>query len=115
MQLDGPGEVDGHSPRGTRVVVHQPSKWNGQCFLPQATELDAYTDSSDGHWGLVIDKEIISRSWSDEVVRHLIQHPLTKAKLVNVISDNTTTIAYINKFGGTRSPQLMDLAEKIWS
>jgi hypothetical protein len=102
-------------------------EWNGQCFLPQATEVDAYTDSSDDHWGLVIDKEIISRSWSDEemdqhinwkelkVVWHLIQHPLTKGKLVNVISDNTTTIAYINKFGGTRSPQLMDLAEEIWS
>jgi hypothetical protein len=28
--------------------------------------------------------------------------------------DNTTTIAYVNQFGGTRSPALMELAERIW-
>jgi hypothetical protein len=34
---------------------------------------------------------------------------------MKVYCDNTTTIAYINKSGGTRSPNLMHLAQKIWT
>ena len=34
---------------------------------------------------------------------------------MKVYCDNTTTIAYINKFGGTRSPTLMHLAQQIWT
>lgn len=31
----------------------------------------------------------------------------------DVLSDNMTTVAYINKHGGTRSPTLMNVAEGL--
>src|ERR1700757_4882965 len=36
-------------------------------------------------------------------------------KHIRIMCDNTTTIAYVNKFGGTRSPALLQLAHRIWS
>ena len=34
--------------------------------------------------------------------------------MANLMIDNITTIAYVNRFEGTRSPALMELAEQIW-
>ncbi|KAK5805656.1 hypothetical protein F5H01DRAFT_383545 [Linnemannia elongata] len=35
-------------------------------------------------------------------------------RMVNLVIDDTSTIAYINKFGGTRSAPLMEAADRIW-
>jgi hypothetical protein len=102
------------------------SQWNGQSFLPQATDVDVYTDSSDNHWGIVINESTLKGSWSpQEANQHInwkelqcvwiaVNLPQCIGRTVNVISDNNTAISYINKFGGTRSEQLLSLASKIW-
>jgi hypothetical protein len=101
--------------------------WNGQGFLPQKTDVDAYTDASDDAWGIVIDDKTISRSWTPieqphhinwkelRVIWHLVRLPTMISKTIHIICDNMTTIAQINKFGGTRSQVLLDLTTKIWN
>jgi hypothetical protein len=102
------------------------SDWNGQGFLPQRTDVDAYTDASEDAWGMVIEDKETSRTWNASeqphhinwkelrVVWHLVRLPEMIGKTIHVICDNMTTIAQINKFGGTRSQQLLDLTTKIW-
>ncbi|KFH62062.1 hypothetical protein MVEG_12216 [Podila verticillata NRRL 6337] len=82
--------------------------------------------TSDNGWGIVIG----NRSWSGLWLmpqRHL--HINTKellmvfmaadlqecqGQMLNIICDNMTSIAYINHFGGTHSPELMHWATKLW-
>lgn len=90
------------------------------------TQMDIYTDASDEGWGIIIGSQTWKGSWTAterdlhinfkelQAIYLAIKLPVTQGKVFNMICDNTTTIAYINKFGGTRSPQLMALADKIW-
>lgn len=102
------------------------STWNGHGFLPQKSEIDVFTDASQEAWGIVYEDQEISKPWSPEeyphhinykelkVIWYLIQRPDMRGRTIQVICDNTTAIAQINKFGGTRSPQLLELATSIW-
>ena len=49
-------------------------------------------------------------------VRLTIKHSLPQllGAAVDVLSDNSTTVAYINKEGGTQSPSLCQLALQLW-
>ena len=83
------------------------------------------TDASLTGWGATWNDQICSGQWSGiektqhinlletEAVFRAIQHWATQLQghVVTVLSDNTTTVAYINKEGGTRSAGLLD---KIW-
>jgi hypothetical protein len=101
--------------------------WNGQSFLPHKTDIDVYTDASDDHWGIVRDETTISRPWTEEeqdhhinwkelkVIWYLVHLSEMQGRSINVVCDNVTTIAHINRFGGTRSPILMDLTSDIWT
>lgn len=100
--------------------------WNGQCWIPQQTALDVYTDASDTGWGIVIGNRSRSGSWSTPqrqlhinakellTVYMAMELQECQGRMLNIICDNTTTIAYINRFGGTRSPELMHWATKMW-
>jgi hypothetical protein len=100
--------------------------WNGTSWVQSPTQLDVFTDASDTGWGIVIGRQTWSGTWTPaEKASHINWKELqvvylattlskTQGKVLNLICDNTTTIAYINKFGGTRSPLLMELADKIW-
>ena len=102
------------------------SHWNGQCFLPQQSDVDVFTDASETAWGIVHGDTSISRTWTPreepkhinwkelQVIWHLIHLQEMVGKTIHVICDNTSTIAQINKFGGTRSPSLLKLASAIW-
>lgn len=102
------------------------SQWNGQSFIPQTTDLDVYTDSSDNHWGIVIDETTFKGAWSQqEAGQHInwkelrciwlaVNLPQCIGRTVNIVSDNMTAISYINKFGGTKSDRLLSLAMRIW-
>lgn len=102
------------------------STWNGKGFLPQRSEVDVFTDASQEAWGIVHEDQEISRTWTPEehhhhinykelkVIWYLIQMPSMRGKTIQVICDNTTAIAQINKFGGTKSQPLLDLATTIW-
>lgn len=103
------------------------SGWNGLGFLPQKTDVDAFTDASEEAWGIVINSKEMSRTWTPaeqphhinwkelRVIWYLVQIPTLIGKTIHIICDNMTTIAQINKFGGTRSPLLLDLTTKIWN
>lgn len=100
--------------------------WNGQCWIPPPTAIDVYTDASDSGWGIVIGNRSWSGLWSTHQRRlHInVKELLTvymatdlqvcRGRTLNIICDNTSTIAYINRFGGTRSPQLLHWATKLW-
>jgi hypothetical protein len=45
----------------------------------------------------------------------LIQIPSLQGEAIRAYCDNAIAIAYINKFGGTKSQNLMDLSQKIWN
>jgi len=101
-------------------------EWNGTSWVQTPTELDVYTDSSDNGWGIVINNKTWAGTWTPstrnhhinwkelQVVYFAVTLPQVQGRMVNLVIDNTTTIAYVNRFGGTRSPQLMEVADRIW-
>lgn len=103
------------------------SEWNGQGFMPQRPDVEVFTDASEEAWGWVIEGKEVSRLWTREehprhinwkelrVIWHLVRQPEMKGKTIHVICDNMTTIAQINKFGGTRSTALLKLTTDIWN
>jgi len=102
-------------------------QWNGLSWIAARPTLDIYTDASTSGWGLVINTQSFSGRWTaSQQPRHInykelltvffaLQRPEVKGRTVNIICDNITTLAYINHFGGTRSPELMKLATSIWN
>ena len=101
--------------------------WNGQSWIQQPPEEEVFTDASDAGWGIVSDRYAKSGTWTGPllskhinykellVVWKVVTHPRFQGKRLLIYCDNTTTLAYVNKFGGTRSPELMELANQIWT
>jgi hypothetical protein len=101
--------------------------WNGQSWIQQPPEEEVFTDASDAGWGIVGDRYAKSGTWTGPllskhinykellVVWKVVTHPRFQGKRLLIYCDNTTTLAYVNKFGGTRSPELMELANQIWT
>jgi hypothetical protein len=106
--------------------IHQLQQWNGTSWVQSPTQLDVYTDASDKGWGIVIGQRTWSGTWTSterqehinwkelQVIYLAVTLPEVQGQVVNLVCDNTTTIAYIEKFGGTRSPGLMELADRVW-
>ena len=68
------------------------------------------------HWSRAWAKRHIN--WLElQVVWLTLKHflPQLQGTAVDVISDNSTTVAYINKVGGTQSPSLCRLALDVWA
>lgn len=109
-----------------RWWIHHLKEWNGTSWVQSPTEMDVFTDASDKGWGIVIGEQTGSGTWSQqEQLQHInwkelqtvflaVTLPQTQGRMINLVCDNKTTIAYVNKFGGTRSPVLMQLADRIW-
>ncbi|KAF9176807.1 hypothetical protein BGZ51_009622 [Haplosporangium sp. Z 767] len=76
--------------------------------------MDVYTDASDSDWGIVIGQQTWNGTWKDtersqhidwkelQTVYYAVTLPQVQGRVVNLICDNTATIAYVNKFGGTK-------------
>jgi len=106
--------------------INSLKEWNGNSWIQSPPEMDVYTDASDKGWGIVIGNKTWSGLWSPEEAKlHInwkeiqtvflaVTLPVVQGKMVNVIVDNTSTLSYINKFGGTRSPPLMEAADRVW-
>ena len=100
----------------------------GRPFLhPDPTMLivtDASKEGWGGHLGDLVVSGLWSRAWAKRHINWLehqavwltLKHflPQLQGTAVDVISDNTTTVAYINKVGGTQSPSLCRLALDVW-
>ena len=100
--------------------------WNGHTWIPRATDMDVYTDASDKGWGIVIDDTTWSGQWSSKhrdlhinhkellTVLFALKLPVCRGRMLNIVSDNMTTLTYINHFGGTRSAALMQMVTQLW-
>ncbi|XP_073401619.1 MOB kinase activator 3A isoform X1 [Dendrobates tinctorius] len=87
------------------------------------------TDASPQGWGAHMGNSFCQGRWNREereyssnlkeltAVYYALHHflPQLQQKHVRILSDNTTTVAYINRQGGTRSETLMSSAARILS
>ncbi|XP_077148448.1 uncharacterized protein LOC143809200 [Ranitomeya variabilis] len=85
------------------------------------------TDASPHGWGTHMGSNFCQGLWDTEetqsssnlkelnAVKYALYHflPQLQGKDVRILSDNTTTVAYLNRQGGTRSETLMSSAGKI--
>ena len=87
-------------------------------------EVILFTDASEEGWGAHIETETTGGRWSPhESLFHINVLELkalkalcrTKGMHVNVMTDNTTALAYVKHMGGVRSPECDNEARRIWS
>ena len=102
--------------------------WNGSPLSSPPVELQIWTDASDTGWGAACGQLEASGSWDlDHINRHINYKELLavllalqsfafqiQGKSVQIMTDNSTTMAYLNNMGGP-SALLTDLAEKVWA
>ena len=107
------------------VQLSQPSQLSPQQHTHVLT-----TDASVTGWGGVLDDvQVVRGRWTPlqaqwhinclelTAVEFSLRHflPSLRGKVVLVRSDNTTTCAYINRQGGTRSSHLCAIACRLWN
>ena len=100
--------------------------WNGHTWIPRATDMDIYTDASNDGWGIIIDSTTWAGKWSAAqqglhinhkellTVLFTVKLPICQGHMLNIISNNMTTLTYINHFGGTWSAALMEMVTHLW-
>ena len=102
--------------------------WNGKVILPSEIDGQLVTDASQIGWGGHYGTEITQGFWDPNMsrqhsnVRELMAVLLSlraftasvKGKTVQILSDNITTVAYINHMGGT-VVELTEIAKLIWA
>eukprot|EP01113_Clastostelium_recurvatum_P021796 TRINITY_DN2587_c0_g2_i1.p2 TRINITY_DN2587_c0_g2~~TRINITY_DN2587_c0_g2_i1.p2 ORF type:complete len:510 (-),score=73.18 TRINITY_DN2587_c0_g2_i1:1021-2550(-) len=100
--------------------------WNGKTVLPLPPDTTFETDASEAGWGAVFEHTHLRGTWSPQearqssnyrelsaVLRSLIQlKERLRGKTVLLRSDNSSTVAYINNFGG-KIDNLDVVAEQI--
>jgi hypothetical protein len=107
------------------------SQSNGVAIHPPPVDMTIETDASTRGWGAVCRGTQTGGRWSISEAKHHINYLELKAaylaiqafvkeearapRHLKLLIDNTTAVAYINKKGGTRSPQLATLAMAIWT
>jgi hypothetical protein len=101
--------------------------WNGHTWIADHPQEEIFTDASDTGWGIVHNDQTHAGTWNQTeisnhinwkelmVIWYVVSMPKLQGRRLHIYCDNTTTIAYINRFGGTRSAPLMNLANKIWN
>ena len=102
--------------------------WNGRSLVAQPPTLTIETDASTIGWGAFCQGERTGGAWTQsEREMHINCLELLGADLavkcfakgqtnlsILLRMDNTTAISYINRLGGTVSPQLNQLARDLW-
>lgn len=104
------------------------TRWNGRGLLSQTPDLVIETDASTVGWGAFCQGTRTGGPWSSaEKSMHINCLELLAASLavkcfargreniaIHLKMDNTTALTYINKLGGTVSPELNHLAKQLW-
>ncbi|KAG2190858.1 hypothetical protein INT47_001454, partial [Mucor saturninus] len=102
-------------------------------ILPQTPQQTVYVDASDSRWGCSLqhnnnnNKQTAFGHWTHQEAQMSINWRELKAAFlalktfpdlhnmrILIKTDNTTSMAYMNKQGGTRSLPLMELATQLW-
>ena len=95
---------------------------------PKTPDITLTTDASKEGWGAVVEDRRSGGRWSpDESTLHInvlemkavllgletfLRHE--KDVTIKILSDNCTTVSYINKMGGTKSMKCNTLARELW-
>ena len=103
----------------------------GVCLSHLSPDFDFWSDASDVGWGARLSHEVVSCLWSLEetslslnarellaVERGLLLfHSSVSHSTVAVFADNSAVVAYLRNAGGTRSPALNAIAQRVirWS
>jgi hypothetical protein len=102
--------------------------WNGRSLLTEQAVHTLTTDASQAGWGAFTDSTCTNGAWTDQELNLSINArellaveyglrsllPQVHNQTVQVLSDNITTIAHINKMGGTHSPPLLHITKRLW-
>lgn len=101
--------------------------WNGRSWIPTTPAETLYVDASDTGWGCSWKQHRAHGFWTEEESNRsinwrelkaaqlaLLTFPKLRNTTVLIRTDNTTSLSYINKQGGTRSLELMNLATTLW-
>ena len=102
--------------------------WNGKPIKPQKIDVQITTDASATGWGAWMMDQKAAGFWDKSVSVQSSNHRELLAvymalqafrdnvvkKSVQIVSDNVTTIAYLNHLGGP-TPALTQLAKSIWA
>ena len=102
-------------------------RWNGRAVLPQPVQAQLVTDASHVGWGAHLQHHTTQGFWDSHMsnkhsnVREMVAvllamkafRPFIAHKSVQVLSDNITTVAYINHMGGPIK-ELTNIAKQIW-
>lgn len=121
VTLDNPSRAD---LEWWRSAVDQ---WNGRILLPQHIEAQISTDSSNTGWGAYYKGSKAVGFWNKRMSMTSINYrelmavmcaiksfkDSLKGKNVQVLSDNITTVAYLNHLGGP-GRDLTELTSAIW-
>ena len=105
------------------------NRWNGRFLLSREPDLTIETDASTTGWGALCQDVRTGGPWSKTERRmHINCLELLAATLavkcfakdkrnirIHLRMDNTTALNYINKLGGTVSPELNRLTKDLWT
>ena len=108
---------------------HSFQQWKGRAIITPGPDLIISTDASNSGWGGELDKMEIKGHWSQtEQSWHINAKELKAIELavraltknrqsihIHCQCDNTTSVAHINRMGGTRSPLLVQLTKSLWN
>lgn len=103
--------------------------WNGKPICAKAhIQGQLFCDASDSGWGAVYEGQEAAGLWTGPIVHKSINYRELLAVLlglksfkdklrgltIQIVSDNITTVAFINNLGGN-TPELHAIAKEIWS
>ena len=101
---------------------------SGVPLVPEKPELFLFTDASLEGWGAHLEDQEVSGLWSEVEKSHHINNleflavvnglrhwaHVVRGKRVQVVTDNSTVVAYICKQGGTKSLELLQLTQELF-
>ena len=109
--------------------VNNLNQWNGKKLVQQNPKITIETDASHSGWGVLCQGESTGGCWDQEescfhinALEMLAVFYALRAFMkdqrslsIQILSDNQSVVAHINKMGGTRSQDLIALTKRIWS
>ncbi|XP_052228265.1 uncharacterized protein LOC127842674 isoform X1 [Dreissena polymorpha] len=108
--------------------LHQANFQKGVSLQPIQPQITMTCDASMVGWGGFVNNQVVQGVWSRNQSTEHINYlelkavhlslenfvPILKNKHVLIRSDNSSTVQYLNKQGGTKSMRLCELAQRIW-
>ena len=102
--------------------------WNGKTIMAEKPSVVIESDASTRGWGATCEGVRTGGPWSPEESQwhinclealaafHAVKCFVRDKKSITVLLrlDNTTAVAYVNKLGGTVSPQLNHIVRELW-